>query len=183
MHEFTAPPHSSSSEASRISRQDRLLAVADDLLAQGLRPLEVESRLYESLSADPSKVSDVLKARRIRVFQRAVGLQGPLSRDEASNLATAVWRALRGPPDLDLERRMIIAHTRWNLLNEARQLAIQMRREGTAVTPQNLASALILAISNARPRSAIVSWFLDNEVVDRLVTIVAADVAEEKRTA
>lgn len=59
----------------------------------------------------------------------------------------------------------------------------QNRREGTAVTPQNLASTLILAIGSAKPRSKFVSWFLDDDAVEQLVTIVAVDVAEKERIA
>jgi hypothetical protein len=102
---------------------------------------------------------------------------------ESPPISAGDLRALPGEPDRVFERRMIIARTRWNLLNEARRLASQMRREGMAITSQKLASALILAISSAKPRSALVSWFLDDGVVEQIVTIVAANVAEEGRIA
>jgi len=174
------PASSLSPESPSTSLQDRLHDGVEALLAQGLFPHEIECRFFTLLTADPAKSQD---APGTRNFQTTIGLSAPLSRDEASALAAAVVRALRSEPDRVFSYRMVIAHTRWNLLNEARRLASQMRREGVATTPQNLASALILAFGNAKPRSRVVSWFLDDDVVGQLITIVAADVAEEERIA
>jgi len=160
-----------SAESPSSSLQERLFATAEDLVQQGLHPHATESSLFQFLTADPSKIPDPLKAGRVRVFQRAIGLPGPLCRDEASRAADAVGRALRWPPDRDFERRILLARLLSNLVQAAHDGAEDLRRDELTVTPENLKSALIFAVVNARPRSSLVPWNLPDSIVEKTIPV------------
>jgi hypothetical protein len=153
------------------SLQQRLYTAAEALLRQGLPPAEIECRVFDFLASDPQKLSDSLKVRRVRLFQAAMGLPGPLPRDEASRLAEAARMALLGPPDLEFERRVLLGHLLHNLVQAAHDAAEEFRRDGIAVTHENLRSAVMIAVVNARPRSTVVPWNLPDSVVEKTIPV------------
>jgi len=78
---------------------------------------------------------------------------------------------LRGPPDLDFERQVLLANLLNNLVQAAHDAAEELRRDGIAVGAENLKSALMFAIVNARPRSSIVPWHLPDSIVEKTIYV------------
>jgi hypothetical protein len=146
------------------------LAAGRILLAQGFYPHEIEQHTFRGLTA---------LTPRALIFRVAIGLSTPLSRDEASRLADALGRALRGAPDRDFDRKMVIAHLYANLERLALQVEARMRRQGVPVTPDTLALLMADELARTRPRSTVVPWFLDQPTVDFVIERVAREIASE----
>jgi hypothetical protein len=161
---MSAASASEAAPAGYLGLARRLVEIGRDLLGQGLLPYEIESRIFRGLTAPSAE-------RRIALFRAGLGLPGLLSRDEAAALATAVWRALRGEPDRVLERRMLRAHLLHNLIQAAHDGAEELRRDGCAVTPENLKSALMFAVVYARPRSELRPWDLGDAEVEKMIAV------------
>jgi hypothetical protein len=154
---------------------DRLAAVARYLVAYGLGLHAVGPRLFESLTAPDTDA-------RARLFRAGVGLRSPLSyRDDASALADDAERQMRGPRDPVFERRMLLAHLRALLFQQAHDSAEDLRREKIDVTPADLRAALMLAVVYAKPKSELVPWHLDNSVVENMIEVVLDDYFGESR--
>jgi hypothetical protein len=149
----------------------RLLAVAQYL--RGLYPHEIEQRIFSGLTTPPG--AD-LPARRATLFRAGIGLAAPLPKTQASNLAAAVARALRPPPDADFSRRFVLAHARRRLAQVAHDCAESMRRDDVEVTPDNLALALMTLITQSRRGCELI---LNNQLVgcsiETRITIAVAD--------
>jgi hypothetical protein len=75
------------------------------------------------------------------------------------------------------DHHALLAHLRGLLTTEAHVVAYRLRREGLAPTAENIATALVLAVGTARPRSRLVPWHLDDVVVEKMIAIVSDDVA------
>jgi hypothetical protein len=157
----------------------RLLGAVVDLLPQGLAPHEIEQRIFGALTAP---LGPDLPARRARLFRVSVGLPPePLSRGEASRLADAIGRALRGPRDPVFERRMLLAHLRGLLMQQAHDSAEELRRDNIDVTPENLRSALMFATVYARPRSELWPCGVSDAEVKNMIMLVVDDYFGESR--
>jgi hypothetical protein len=150
----------------------RLLVAARDLLADGLSPSEIESRVFRALTAPPGPD---LPARRAQLFRVGIGLSQPLPRGEASDLADALGKALRGPRDAVFERRTLLAHLRGLLFQQAHDSAEGLRREGLEITSANLRAELMIAVVYAKPKSELVPWHLDSSIVERMIEVVVND--------
>jgi hypothetical protein len=80
-------------------------------------------------------------------------------------------------PSRILERRILLARLRWNLMSASRSLIRDLRRDGIEVHARNVESALILHVASTRPRSAIVPWHMPDEIVLKVIRIVAEGLA------
>jgi hypothetical protein len=144
----------------------RLLAAGRDLLAQGFYPHEIEQYIFRGLSA---------LTPRALIFRAGIGLAESLSKDRASRLADAIGRALRGAPDLVLERQLLLAHLRGQLLQAVFDGAEDLRHDGIAVSPENLRTALTFAIVYARPRSELRPWDVSEADTENMIEMVITD--------
>jgi hypothetical protein len=155
-----------------VAIDDRLLAAGRDLLAQGLYPYEIEHRVFNALTA-PARP---MPARRAQLFRAGIGLAEPLPRGEASELADALGRALRGSCDRAFGRRLVLAHVRSRLLQAAHDQAESLRRNDIAVTRENLAIAMMMSITKARRGCELI---LDNPAigcsVEAMIEIAVTD--------
>jgi hypothetical protein len=77
-------------------------------------------------------------------------------------------------PDRDFERAMIVARTRGNLEQEAREILFQHG----PLTPERLRDELVFAIAHARPRSRLVAWHLDDASVLAIIDCVTGDLCK-----
>jgi hypothetical protein len=146
---------------------ERLLAVGRHLVDdQGLLPSEAECRVFIGLTA---------LTPHALVFRAGVGLAEPLPRGEASDLATAVGRALRGAPDRDFQRQLLLAHLRGLLMQNAHDSAEELRRGKSDITPENLRSALMFAVVYARPRSELWPSGVSDAEVEEMINVVVND--------
>jgi hypothetical protein len=150
----------------------RLLSAAHDLLTEGLFPSEIECRVFRALTAP---TGPDLPARRAQLFRVGIGLSQPLPRSEASDLADALGKALRGPRDAVFERRTLLAHLRGLLFQQAHDSAEGLRREGLEITSANLRAELMIAVVYAKPKSELVPWHLDSSIVERMIEVVVND--------
>jgi hypothetical protein len=78
----------------------------------------------------------------------------------------------------EFEHRMLLARLRWLLTDEARRIALRLEQDG-ALTAENLAPMLMLAVTRVRPRSRLVPWHLSNAIVERMVGVVANTLISE----
>jgi hypothetical protein len=79
--------------------------------------------------------------------------------------------------DRDFERQMLLARLRGNLMNEAIHAVEAHRRDGVEPNFENLVTALTFAVAKANPRSSIVPWHLPDQIVLKMIHVVAGDVA------
>jgi hypothetical protein len=149
-----------------------LLIIGYDLLEQGLDTPQIEERFFSALTM-PSGPD--LPARRVRLFRSAIGSSGPSSKDRASDLADAVARPLRGGSDLAFQRRMLLAHLRGLLFQQAHDSAGDLRRDSIEVTRENLKSALMFAVVYAKPKSDLVPWPLGDREASSMINVVVTD--------
>ena len=130
----------------------RLIEAANDLLADGSLPYQIETIVYDGLAADTAEAS---------LFRAGAGLTEPPTRDFASRLAELIGRALRGPHDPEFARRYTIAHVRGRLAQAAHDCAEQLRRDDAPVTRENLELRLMLAAMRHGPEA---KYLLGNQV-------------------
>jgi hypothetical protein len=79
--------------------------------------------------------------------------------------------------------QLLLARLRWLLTNEARSVAKRLRRDGIAVTAENIATGLMLVVGTAQPRSRFVPWHLDDVTVEKMIAVVANDLAATLKAA
>jgi hypothetical protein len=85
--------------------------------------------------------------------------------------------------DPDFEARMLLAHLRWLLTDEAHSIVQRLERDGIPLGVENIAPMLMLAVRRARPRSRLVPWHLSNAVVERMIRVVTDALISEERPA
>ena len=78
-------------------------------------------------------------------------------------------------PEGAFARKMIIAHARQSLMQSSHEEAERLRRDGLAVTPENLKASLMIAVVDARPRSLLAPWISDDRIVEKLIAVVVRD--------
>jgi hypothetical protein len=76
---------------------------------------------------------------------------------------------------VSFDRRMILARLRWNLTQNAHDIAERLRRDGLQINPENLRTELSFAIANAQPRSAIVPWHLPDAIVEKAIEFITRE--------
>src|ERR1700722_18336932 len=54
---------------------------------------------------------------------------------------------------VSFDRRMVLARLRWNLTQNAHDIAERLRRDGLQISRENIRTELLLAVANAQPRS------------------------------
>jgi hypothetical protein len=72
---------------------------------------------------------------------------------------------------------MVLARLRWLLIKEGAQVEQRLRREGLTLCVQNIATGLLLAAGSAKPRSRLVPWHLDDTTVEKMIGVVARELA------
>jgi hypothetical protein len=75
----------------------------------------------------------------------------------------------------DFDRQYTLAHARGLLRQAAQQGAECPRSDGLGVTRENLDTALIMAVADARPRSLLVPWFMVDETITEMIGVVVGD--------
>jgi hypothetical protein len=133
----------------------RLAAVAQHLIEFGLTLHQIGPKLFKHLIAPDDDA-------RSRLFRAGLGLRGQRSRREASALADHAERGVRGPYDHVFGRRFVLAHVRNRLLQAAHDQAESLRRDGVAVTRENLAMAMMMIITRTRRGCELI---LDNPLI------------------
>lgn len=98
----------------------------------------------------------------------------PLLRDDNS-----ILRA----PDRAFDRQMILARLRWNLCKEAEAVVADLNRQSIPIDVGTIEIMLAKRVSEVRPRSVIVPWHVSEQIVDRMIHVVAVDVAEAAQAA
>jgi hypothetical protein len=74
---------------------------------------------------------------------------------------------------------LLLARLRWNLERLALRAEARMRREGGSVTADGLALAMVTELGRTQPRSTVVPWHLDQNVVEAAIEKVAAEIVSE----
>ena len=72
----------------------------------------------------------------------------------------------------------VVLRTYVNLIDEARAIVFQLSPE-CDVSSQRLRDELTMAVARARPKSKLVSWFLDDATVAGIIDRVAVEVTGE----
>jgi hypothetical protein len=75
------------------------------------------------------------------------------------------------------EKQCILAHLRWRLTREAELISGVLI--GEQIEPDADTVALLLAkrVGEARPRSTFIPWGVGEEIVERMISVVATDIA------
>jgi hypothetical protein len=85
--------------------------------------------------------------------------------------------------DAEFDKQMLLARLRWLLTNEARWVVQRLRRDGISPTAESIASGLLIAVGTARPRSRLVPWHLHDATVEKMIAIVANELAATLKAA
>jgi hypothetical protein len=150
----------------------RLVMTAHELIEQGYSPSEIEGRIFGALVPG----ADLAAAIRGRLFRVMTGLPArPLSIREASDLVGAIARALRGAPDLEFTRQFALAHTRGRLLQAAHDCAEHLRRDGVVPSRDNLALAMMMAVTRVRHECELILRNLTNLSIETRIDIAVRD--------
>jgi hypothetical protein len=80
-----------------------------------------------------------------------------------------------GQSDPDFARKMILANALGSLMQAAHECGEQLRRDGVALTRENLKSALVMAVGTVRPRSMLCGWVTDDRVIEQLIGAAVAN--------
>ncbi len=78
-------------------------------------------------------------------------------------------------PEGAFGRKMLIAHARQSLMQEAHAVAERRRRLGLVMTPENLKDELGFAVVDARPRSRLLPGISDSRIVEKLIAVTVRD--------
>lgn len=151
-----SPPQSNEGEAARASREALAAAM------RGWKPFKIISK------NDGQEIG-----RGSILFCPGCGGQGETEcQDCGAPLEPPVGK-LR--PDGAFARKMIVAHARQSLMQAGHEEAERLRRDGLAVTPENLKASLMVAVVDARPRSLLVPWITDDGIIEKLIAVVVRD--------
>lgn len=93
---------------------------------------------------------------------------------ENSNLAE-VPKPHEGQSDPDFDRQMVLANALGSSMQAAHECGGRFKRDGVAVTSENVRSALTLAVGTVRPRSMLGGWVTDDHVIEQLIDAAIAN--------
>jgi len=83
----------------------------------------------------------------------------------------------RCPHWLQFDAAMLVARCRWLLTLEARGIATRLVADGS-FNAQLLQHQLLLVIADAKPRSRLIPWHLNDTAVEKVIDAVVRDVEE-----